>query len=66
MAQHNTIKHEQQNTLTIQNYSNPPDVTTNNQASLTLRADSKLLNILVRQIIEQDGNNQQPDDTSTK
>ena len=41
-------------------------MTTNNQSSFTITTDSSLLDIPVRQIKEQERNNQQPDDRSTK
>ena len=63
MTQHNNLTHEQQTTVTIQKLSDPSGVTRNNQPSLTFIADSNSLD--VRQIIAQERNTQQPDDTST-
>ena len=48
LAQHNTITPQQENTLTIQNFSDQSDVITNNQPSLTVTTDSNLLDIPVR------------------
>ena len=62
IAQRSPRSHEQQLTVTIQNRPDSPDVTTNNEPSLTITTDPNLLDKHVRQMTEQERNNQQPDD----
>ena len=64
-SQHNTTTHEQQRTLDIQNLSNPSNVITNIQPSLTITTDPNLLDIPTRHLTEHERNTQQIDDTST-